>query len=52
MNKKHYKDYNHSINIFLSTNKIKFLLSDKYEISNKILENCKNCQTIINYLNN
>ena len=52
MNKKHYKDYNHSINNFLTTNKIKFLLSDKYEISNKILENCKNCQTIINYLNN
>ena len=51
-NKKNYKDYNHSINNFLSTNKIKFLLSDKYEISHKILENCRNIQTIINYLNN
>lgn len=52
INKKTYKDYNHSINNFLSTNKIKFLISDKYEINNKILENCINIQSIINYLNN
>ena len=52
INKKNYKDYNHSINNFLSTNKIKLLISDKYEINNKILENCKNIQSIINYLNN
>jgi len=52
INKKNYKDYNHSINTFLSANKIKFLISDKYEIQNKILENCINIQNIINYLNN
>ena len=52
INKKNFKDYNHSINNFLSTNKIKLLISDKYEINNKILENCINIQSIINYLNN
>ena len=52
INKKNFKDYNHSINNFLSTNKIKLLISDKYDINNKIFENCINIQGIINYLNN